>query len=185
MRKIGMKKLLLYVSLLPYVYCIIMSLYHAMFGYSYDLVGFEDDYGFDAIGDFLGEYWLDNVFHFNFVSVANIFAIVYPIYYFVTSKKTNNDKVESNIRKINIKKILFVISVACWITYFMSGMYAFFFGYSAGLFESGIVYGFEALENALVWNLLIFSAIPILPITLIYIIIYLIFRCKEKRKQNS
>lgn len=109
-----------------------MSLYHAIFGYSYDLNGIEDNYGLEAICDFFGNYWLDNVFHFNFVSIVNTFAIIYPIYYFISSNKSKQAKDERRLRKINLRKILFVISITCWIVYFMSGIYAFFFGCNVG-----------------------------------------------------
>lgn len=188
MKKIGVKKLLLYISALPYAYCIVMSLYHAIFGYSYDSEFISDDYGIDAIGNFLSNYWVDNIINLNIVTSINIFAIIYPIYYFITTKKVTQKKKDSDKRKVNInvRKILFVLSSMCWALYFLSGIYAFFFGCNVGGFmDYEIGYGMEALKETLFWNFLAFSIIPVLPISLIYIIIYLIARYREKRKKNK
>ena len=86
------------------------------------------------------------------------------------------------MKKNKFKKILFYISMSCWIIYFLSGIYAFFLGYDiGGLLETKIGYGMLAMKNALLWNLISFSIIPILPISLLYIIIYSIV---NKRKTN-
>ena len=65
------------------------------------------------------------------------------------------------------------------------GIYSFFFGCYKEVAGTTIIYGVEALKVTLLWNLYIFSIIPILPVTIIYIIIYLLVNFTEKRKQNS
>lgn len=183
-KKIDVKKCLLYISLLPYLYVIIMCIYHAIFGYDYGLEAFEPNYGIDGMMEFLHNFWFDNILMFNYIGAIVILSVCYQIYYFVSYKK-NKEVKESKYMKINLKKILFVISLLCWVIYFVIGLSAFFFGASAGLFDSEVVYGFEAVKSTLFWFLLVFSIIPVLPITLIYIIVYLIVKYKEKMKSKS
>lgn len=87
------------------------------------------------------------------------------------------------MNKRNITKIIFYISVLCWIIYFALGIFAFFFGSNTGggLLYSTREYGMDALTHTLFWNLITFSIIPVLPISLIYIVIYIIVK---KRKEK-
>ena len=65
-----------------------------------------------------------------------------------------------------------------WSIYFLLGVYALFFGYKTGFFYKTTIYGFDAFKEAMLWNLLIFTYIPILPIALIYIVVYLYIQRK-------
>lgn len=179
MKKIGIKKLLLYISILPYIYCIIMSIYHTIFGYSYNSIYIDDDYGIEGMMAFLGEAW-DSLYGSVIALILVGACIIYQIYYFMNFRINKGKKDKKT--KINIKKILFVVSVICWLMYFMLGVYAFFFGINDGLFSDNFVYGIEALKVSLTWNLLIFTYIPVLPISTIYICIYLLMKYKEKGK---
>lgn len=180
MKKTGIKKVLLYISALPYVYCAVMSLYHAIFGYSYPWSAYlEDDYGIDGALAFLGEFWA--LIYDSIISLLLLgLCIAYQIYYFINlkTKREKNEKIEKH--KVNIKKILFYIAITSWIIYFMTGVHAFFAGAKDGLFSDNIVYGIEATQIALTWNLLAFTYFPILPISSIYIIIYLLMKYREK-----
>lgn len=52
-----------------------------------------------------------------------------------------------------------------------------------GLFDHAMEYGIDAFLHTLLWNLISFSVvIPVLPISLLYIIIYLIINKREKKK---
>ena len=84
----------------------------------------------------------------------------------------------------SVAKILFYIAILCWIVYFASGIYAFFFGSNSGggLLYPTREYGIDALMHTLFWNLIGFSIIPVLPISLLYIIIYLIVKKREGKK---
>ena len=84
-----------------------------------------------------------------------------------------------------MKKIFFVISIACWIIYFIIGIHAYFTGIDTGLFYTNMVYGMEAFKSALVLYGFAFSFIPVLPITLIYIIIYLVVKHKNKKDSSN
>ena len=53
-----------------------------------------------------------------------------------------------------------------------------------GLFNPMMEYDMGALIDTLIWNLIAFSIIPILPITLLYIIIYVIVN-KRKNKYKG
>ena len=188
MKKENIKKLILYISLIPYIYVLLMCIYHAIFGYDYALIGIAPNYGFDAVGDVINEFWFDGIItNFNYKSFFFILCIIYQIYYFITYKKvrtTKKEQLKSKFNKINFKKILFIIAIICWIIYFITGIYAFFFGSNTGggLFYPEMEYGIDALLHTLFWNLILFSAIPILPISLIYIVIYLIIKYKNKKQ---
>ena len=89
---------------------------------------------------------------------------------------------EADLKAEKRRKVLYIISWGCWGLYLLTGVYAFFFGYSTGIFEKTMVYGFEALSEVLFWNIIIFSVIPILPISTIYIVIYHINKLKNKKQ---
>ena len=116
-----------------------MCIYYAIIGYGYNLGNIA--YGFIAVGNFLGDVFgnVINLF-FNPITLCIIILwIGYQIYYFInfkSDKKENGEySKESNRYKsknINFKKILFLVSVLCWIIYFASGIFAFFFGSYTG-----------------------------------------------------
>lgn len=189
------KKLLLYISCIPYVYLIISGLYYAIVGYDYGLKAFEPIYGVEAFIDNIFRFWGDNFFSFNFIGFICVFCIGYQIWYFINARKNNilsnddqnsvlnNNEVKDN-KKLNIPKIIFIISIACWVLYFLSGIYALLFGYKESFFFSTTYYyGFDAFIVAMFWNLLAFTYIPVLPVSLLYIIIYLI-SSRRKKKVN-
>ena len=130
------KKILLYVTFIPYIYIIFMCIYHSIFGFDFTMLD-ETDYGLEAIGDVLGDFCWEFV-----EAVCNplkcilvILWVGYQIYYFVSYKKEENENKKSFSKKINfdkIKKALFYISILCWILYFLSGIFAFFFGSATG-----------------------------------------------------
>lgn len=53
-----------------------------------------------------------------------------------------------------------------------------------GLFSQKMEYGMDALVSTLVLNLIGFSIIPVLPISLLYIIIYVIIYKRNKKKKT-
>lgn len=121
----------------------------------------------------------------------------YQIYYFVTYKKRKKEENEnyqqndgvilkSSNKKIGVKQILYYVSLACWGIYFASGIFAFFFGSNTGggLFSHYREYGFEAMFHTWFWALVSFSMIPVLPITLVYIIIYLVVKKRNEKRNN-
>lgn len=178
------KKILFYICLIPYIWILLQCIYYCFAGYGYELG--KTAHGFVAITNFLGEafgevsfFLMDNL---AFLILAIIW-IGYQFYYLLTYKKESISKIEKR-KKWNVKKILFILSITCWIIYFASGIYAFFFGSmtGGGLFNPTMEYGFAALTSTLFWNLLAFTYIPVLPITLIYIIIYLVINRKNKSK---
>ena len=132
------KNILLGIALLPYIIIMIMCIYYAIIGYGYNLGN--TAYGFIAIGNFLGDVlldlWLDNP---NITIPIIVLWIGYQIYYFITferKKKENKMMLKENTKNtsknVNLKKIVFYISVGCCFLYFASGIYAFFFGSSVG-----------------------------------------------------
>ena len=51
-----------------------------------------------------------------------------------------------------------------------------------GLFYPKMEYGMDALVSTLFWNLIAFSIIPVLPISLLYIVIYMIVNKRKKKR---
>lgn len=129
------KKILLYVTFIPYVYIVFMCIYHSIFGY--DITMLETDYGLEAIEDVLFDFlWgIDGVVFNPLKCILVILLIGYQIYYFVSCKKEKSENKKSCMKKINsekIKKALYYISILCWVLYFLSGIFAFFFGSETG-----------------------------------------------------
>lgn len=187
------KNILLGIALLPYIIIIVMSLYSSIAGHeSYGRVY----YGFDAIGNYLGDLFNDWInlfvtFPINLIAIPIIvFWIGYQIYYFITFKrirKENKTEIKENHRniskKINVRKIIFYICIACWCMYLASGVFAFFFGYEEGIFYKHMIYGMDALISTYFWFGIALLIIPVLPISLLYIIIYVIANKRKKKKE--
>lgn len=187
MKKNNIKKYLFYISLTPYLYVIIMSIFYAITGYGINLGN--TAYGIDAMGNYLSDLFSDILLAlFNpIIIIIAVLWISYQIYYFVSTGKdnhqNNNENKNESPKCLDLKKIFFVISVLCWITYFLSGIWAFFFGSNTGggLFNKIMEYGMDAMLHTWFWNLLAFSLIPVLPVSLIYIIIYLVVQHLKNR----
>ena len=188
----NIKKILLYISLIPYIILIFMCICYAVVGYGYNLGN--TAYGFIAVVNFLGDVYSKIIKYLFFNPVALCIIILwigYQIYYFISFKSENKEKSKhfqennGNNKKIYVyvKKILFFISILCWVIYFTSGVFAFFFGSNTGggLFNPEMEYGIDALLHTLLWNLTAFSLIPVLPSSLLYIIIYIILKRKEEK----
>ena len=195
MKNKNIKKILLYISLIPYIILIFMCICYAVIGYGYNLGN--TAYGFIAVGNFLGDVFSKIIKYLFFNPIALCIIILwigYQIYYFISFKSNKKEKAEyskeSNVytsKNINLKEILFFISILCWIIYFASGIFAFFFGSNTGggLFNPKMEYGIDALLHTLLWNLTAFSLIPVLPSSLLYIIIYVIVKKKEEKNSSN
>lgn len=188
MKNKNIKDILFYITLVPYMVLVFMTIYYAISGYGYNLGN--TAYGVLAVGNFLRDVFSNviGLFLNPLTLVIIILWISYQIYYFISYEnnkkeinKYNKENNKKNAKNINLKKILFVISILCWIIYFASGIFAFFFGSNTGggLFNSTVEYGMDAFLNTLFWNLILFSIIPILPISLLYIIFYIIIKKKK------
>lgn len=194
MKNKSLKDIFFYLALIPYVLFVIMCIYYAIAGYDDFILG--NVYGIAAVRVFI----LDIFGNVLIIFLRPIdfclffFWIGYQIYYFVTFNKckkeenenyqqSDNVNLKSCNKKIGLKQILFYVSLVCWGLYFASGIYAFFFGSNAGggLFSHYREYGIEAMVNTLYWTLIAFSVIPILPISLIYIIIYLVVKKRNEK----
>lgn len=172
------KNVILHISFIPYLYLIISSFYYAIFGYTYSYACAKTIYGIDAIFDnIINRFWFDNFIMFNFIGFLCVCCIIYQIWYFIDIM---NRKEILKVR-LNIKKILLIISLVSWVIYFLSGIYAIFGGYQTGIFYHTTIYGLKAFKEAMLWNLIAFTFIPILPITLIYIIIYSVIKIRERK----
>jgi uncharacterized oligopeptide transporter (OPT) family protein len=80
---------------------------------------------------------------------------------------------ENKNEKIDIKKILYKTSILVWVIYFGIAIFSIPFGFKLDFFSVSIIYGIKGFLVALIWNGIKFSIlIPVLPLSLIYIIIY-------------
>jgi len=158
-------KLILYITLIPYIILLLTSLYYSIFGYYLSYMD-EYIYGIDAFLASINDIWF-YVIRNPILIVLLIILVIYQIGYFIIKSK------------LPFKKILLYISIICWIIYILSGIYHMIYGYCDGLFSCTKVYGIDALFSSLFWYGFSFTIIPVLPLTLIYIIIYTI---KLKRK---
>lgn len=90
-----------------------------------------------------------------------------------------------------ISKLFFIICILCWIIYFSLGIRAAFVGSYPVSFgwptndpsDISKIYGMESFLDTMFALGIAFSVIPVLPISLIYIIVYLII--KKYRKNNA
>jgi len=168
------KKVWLIISLAPYLYAVIYSIVLAAadsYGKAISTVfeSFINELGFRFIDDFLL-----GIFEKNPLSIFFIIALVYQIWFITQSK--------ISFGKIKLSKILLILSIICWSLYFIYPIFAYFYGFSYTFFTTSTDYGFEAVKSSLIWNLIKFSIIPVLPISLIIIIVS-IARGKSAKKE--
>ena len=124
MKNKNIKKILLYISLIPYIILIFMCICFAVIGYGYNLGN--TAYGFIAVGNFLGDVFSKIIKYLFFNPIALCIIILwigYQIYYFISFKSNKKEKAEyskeSNVytsKNINLKKILFFISINLFAT---------------------------------------------------------------------
>jgi hypothetical protein len=175
--KNNIKKIILYISFSPYICILLYGLYCAIFGYNYDLPGSDTLYGLEAFVDALvNRVWFYIILGINVLTIVTVLCLVYQLWYFIQNNM--------NTSKKKVSRFLFFISLGCWACYFLFGIYSFLFGYKVSSFgNSHVVYGFEALQDSLLWTLIGFSFIPILPISLLIIVIYLVSGFINKRRK--
>lgn len=81
-------------------------------------------------------------------------------------------------KKVKISRIIFIISFVPYIILILISLYYAIFGYDVYTWilpvYKGTIYGFDAFRETLLWNLIILCYIPILPILLIYQLIYFV-----------
>lgn len=84
-----------------------------------------------------------------------------------------------------IFKVLFLISFLPYIILILISIYHAILGYDVYTWINHqyieTIYGIDALTETLFWNGITFSIIPILPISLIYQIIYVVIYFKNKK----
>lgn len=92
------------------------------------------------------------------------------------------------MKKQVVSKIILYISIACWLIYFAASISAYFYGIEidekiGDTTKTIVYYGSQGLQLALFTYFITFAFfIPILTISLIYIIIYLVVKYISKKK---
>ena len=93
------------------------------------------------------------------------------------------------MNKKKIFKIIFWLSFLPYIILFLLSTYHAFYGYDVYTWIKPeyvrTIYGIDAFAETLVWNMIKFSVIPILPIVLIFQIIYIVLCLKNKNVKLS
>lgn len=140
-------------------------------------------------GDFFGCFY--NIYEDIVIGYGFIFLLLiigYQLWYFIfeyNPKKVKKSKWNIFIRKAVpiLKKILFGLSLLIWFLYILSGIYSYFSGFESCFITCNTVYGFDALLESMFYIALLFGImIPVLPITLIYMIMYVVKLRKSTKK---
>ena len=88
-----------------------------------------------------------------------------------------------------IAKIILYISFIPYVYILLTSISAFFYGYDTYIWIKPTyietLYGIEAFRTVFFWNILVFSVILILPICIIYQMIYLIMYIRQKQRNKQ
>ena len=184
------KRILLCIAFIPYIILICACLYYAINGYGYYDNNFRlPVYGLGAIENYLRnllEGWSNLLVMFVVFPIIFLW-IGYQIYHRVIkeNKKELKDNNKDTSKSIKFKKIIFYICIGCWCLYFASSIFVFFFGFNAygTIAREEFAYGTRGMLMALFLAGRALSIIPVLPISLLYIIIYVIVNRRKKKKE--
>lgn len=115
-------------------------------------------------------------------TIAVLFQIVWLVNYIVHKKsiKKYEETEKQKESESKVKTVLFILSFLPITLIVLYSLYCMFGGYETGLFNTYTVYGSQAFIEAFLWTCLIFTIIPILPLMLVWQIVY-IFRKTGKK----
>ena len=176
MKKNLNKRIILYLSFIPYAFLLLICVCDIIFCFGNALNRIIND-----LGNLLATGW-------PVLILAICFA--YQMHYLINAKglKNGTDDEVDEADKLKIEKrertckIIYKISLICWGIYLILGVCAFPL---LPLDEDSLLwvgeYGLEAIFGTLLLNAAILTVIPILPITAIYIIVYIL----SNRKKNK
>ena len=177
------KKYIKNIALLPYIIIMIMCIYYAITGYVYGSAIGATAYGIKAMICFIVDIYKAIWSSANSIILLPLIIlwIGYQLYYYITFEKTKKENNGNTTKNTNLEKILTFIFICCCI-YFASGVLAIFFG--SYLMEESVMgdrmldYGWGTIPISL-----FLSVFNVLPILLLYKIIYVIVNKKEKKKK--
>lgn len=177
------KKYIKNIALLPYIIIMIMCIYYAITGYVYGSAIGATAYGIKAMICFIVDIYKAIWSSANSIILLPLIIlwIGYQLYYYITFEKTKKENNGNTTKNTNLEKILTFIFICCCI-YFASGVLAIFFG--SYLMEESVMgdrmldYGWGTIPISL-----FLSVFNVLPILLLYKIIYVIVNKKEKKKE--
>lgn len=179
------KKIILYISFIPYIYLLINIIYVSLFGYGYNLG--QKAYSIIAIGNWLSDFKESFLFfELNLINISFSFCIIYQFFYLINSFTTRKESIkeEKNSKaKFDISKGIFIVTLILWILLILYLIYSMTFGIEQiqicfGNCSKNIVYGLDAFYQFL-FILLMLCIIPIIPTIVIYDLIYIIVRKKK------
>ena len=91
------------------------------------------------------------------------------------------------MNKGKITKIIFILSFLPYIILILISLYYAIFGHNVYAFLGGYIrtdYGIKAFLDTLIWNVLRLCFIPVLPAVVIYQMIFLIIKIKNKLRKS-
>ena len=111
------KKIILYISFIPYIYLLINIIYVFLFGYGYNLG--QKAYSIIAIGNWLSDFKENFLFFkLNLINISFSFCIIYQFFYLINSFTTRKESIkeEKNSKaKFDISKGIFIVTLILWI----------------------------------------------------------------------
>lgn len=177
--KENLKKILLYFSTIPFIFAFCKATYHLLVGYCYETK--ICIYGFKAFFEVLADIVLNCTTNIGILFIY-VVSLGYQIYYLID---VNNKllKINFKCKKLNLdyKKILFYISFIPLVYILVHGIISAIFGYKIGFIYYSYIYGVDAFFDSVIMDSLTLSFIPVLPISIIYIIIYTVIMVRNKK----
>lgn len=194
MKKGTMKIVLLLMSIAFYIYTVIMGISGAIngvnpYGSTY--------YGMDAFKQVFTDYTVQAVLSGKLLGYWFMFSTLYIVYFVASYKKEPREnelkiklqgkeeiKTEESTTGESVKKVFFILSILVLGTFFLSAINAAVNGFNAGWFGTvDMVYGFEAFYEFIFMYGLLYTVIPILPCSILYIVTYLVKNKKAKKEK--
>lgn len=122
------------------------------------------------------------------IIASNPFFLILGMGWIILLISSNNENKINNSKSNIIKKIIFIICIVIWIKLIIeillspiNGVYAPLAGFTGGGNSGTTFYGVEALEYTLFSALILNIVVPIYPLSLIYIIVFI---CKNKNNKK-
>lgn len=115
-------------------------------------------------------------------TVAVLFQIVWLINHIIHkgSERKYGDSEKRKKSESKVRNVLFALSFLPITLILLYSVYCSFAGYQTGLFNTHTVYGSEAFSEAFLWTCLMLLMIPVLPLMLVWQIVYIVRKIGKK-----
>lgn len=115
-------------------------------------------------------------------TIAVLFQIAWLVNHIIHKKTLgkHDDSEKQKRSESKVRTVLFILSFLPMTLILLYSLYCSFGGYRTGFINTYIVYGAEAFKDAFLWTCLFFSAVPVLPLMLVWQIVYIVCRLRKK-----